>query len=105
MVLPLASGEEGDGDEEGAGCGEAEGLPICKRGQRLSLLRFVDRHEAANRLPDLLAVLGVARGWRDGLDGGEVVAEYRRSFRRIGCIRSGDGRCARAAATLRSSAR
>ena len=48
---------------------------FVRRDQRLLRLRFVDGGEAADGLPDLLAVLSVARGWRDGLDGGEVVAE------------------------------
>ncbi len=61
MVLPLASGEEGDGDEEAAGRREAEGFQIAETLREALLFLFVYRNEVTDGLPDLFAVVGVAR--------------------------------------------
>ena len=80
VALPLASGEEGGSDKNCAGRGEGEGPAVDESRPEALLLLFVDGGETADRLPDLLAILGVARGWGDGFDGGEVVAEYGVAF-------------------------
>ena len=86
MVLPLTSGEEGYCDEEGACCGEGQGLQTGQASPDTLLLLFVDRHEVTNGLPDLFAVLGVSRWRRDGFDGGEVVAERSVGFGALAAV-------------------